>query len=52
MNTIKKHRVAATYFDPEALTQYYNQFRDQYMNNLTMNAVVYVVQDYVAQAGA
>ena len=50
MHTIKKHRVAATYFDPEALTQYYNQFRDQYMNNLTMNAVVYVVQDYTVQA--
>lgn len=46
MHTIKKHRVAATYFDPEALTQYYNQFRDQYMNNLTMNAIVYVVNDY------
>lgn len=46
MHTVKKHRVAATYFDPEALTQYYNQFRDQYMNNLTMNAIVYVVEDY------
>lgn len=50
MHTIKNHRVASTYFDPEALTQYYNQFRDQYMNNLTMNGIVYVVQDYTVQS--
>lgn len=46
LHTIRSRRVAATYFDPEDLTQYYNQFRDQYMNNLTMNAIVFVVQDY------
>ena len=46
LHTIRNKRVAATYFDPEDLTQYYNQFRDQYMNNLTMNAIVFVVQDY------
>ena len=46
LHTIRDRRVAATYFDPENLTQYYNQFRDQYMNNLTMNAIVFVVQDY------
>ena len=46
LHTIRNRRVAATYFDPENLTQYYNQFRDQYMNNLTMNAIVFVVQDY------
>lgn len=46
LHTIRKKRVASTYFDPEDLTQYYNQFRDQYMNNLTMNAIVFVVQDY------
>lgn len=46
LHTIRNKRVASTYFDPEDLTQYYNQFRDQYMNNLTMNAIVFVVQDY------
>lgn len=46
LHTIRSRRVAATYFDPENLTQYYNQFRDQYMNDLTMNAIVFVVQDY------
>ena len=46
LHTIRNKRVAATYFDPEDMTQYYNQFRDQYMNNLTMNAIVFVVQDY------
>ena len=46
LHTIRNKRVAATYFDPEDLTQYYNQFRDQYMNNLTMNAIVFVVQNY------
>ena len=46
LHTIRSRRVAATYFDPENLTQYYNQFRDQYMNDLTMNAIVFVVKDY------
>lgn len=46
LHTIRNRRVAATYFDPENLTQYYNQFRDQYMNDLTMNAIVFVLQDY------
>lgn len=50
LHTIRNKRVAATYFDPEDLTQYYNQFRDQYMNNLTMNAIVFVVQDYTVPA--
>lgn len=46
LHTIRSRRVAATYFDPENITQYYNQFRDQYMNDLTMNAIVFVLQDY------
>lgn len=45
MHTIKKRRTAAKVFEPEGLTNYYNQFRDQYMNNLTMNAVVFTVED-------
>lgn len=45
MHTIKKRRTAAKVFEPEGLTNYYNQFRDQYMNNLKMNAVVFTVED-------
>lgn len=44
-HTIRKHRVAVTRFDPEAITQYYYQFRDAYMNNLGMNGLVFVVED-------
>ena len=47
-HTIRSERVAVTRFDPEAVTQYYYQFRDQYMNDLTLNGLVFVVQDYVA----
>lgn len=46
MHTIKNHRIASKYFDPEALTLYFYQNRDQYMTNLTMNGIVFVVQDY------
>lgn len=46
LHTIKNRRTASVYFDPEALTQYYSQFRDQYMNDLTMNAIVFTVEDY------
>lgn len=46
MHTIKNHRIATKYFDPEALTLYFYQNRDQYMTNLTMNGIVFVVQDY------
>lgn len=45
MHTIRKHRVPVTRFDPEAITQYYFQFRDSYMNNLGQNGVVFVVDD-------
>ena len=46
LHTIKDRDVVAQQFKPEHLTQYYHQFRDQYMNDLTMNAIVFVVQDY------
>ena len=45
MHTIRKHRVAVTRFDPEAVTQYYYQFRDSYFNDLTMNGVVFYLED-------
>lgn len=46
LHTIKSRRVAAKVFEPEDLTQYYYQFNDMYMNNLTMNALVFVLKDY------
>lgn len=44
LHTIRKQRVAARNFDPEGLDMYFYQFRDQYMNNLTMNAIVFTVE--------
>ena len=49
-HTIKKHRVAVHRADPEELTTYFNQSRDMYINDLTMNAIVFVVTDYTAAA--
>ena len=43
MHTIRSERVAAKNFDPEALDMYFYQFRDQYMNNLSLPAIVFVV---------
>ena len=48
MHTIKQQRVAVTRHDPEAITQYYYQFRDQRINNLNQNAVVFVLKDVSA----
>lgn len=47
-HTIKSQRVAVTRFDPEAVTQYYYQFRDSYINDLSLNGLVFVVQDHSA----
>lgn len=49
IHTIKSQRVASQHFDIEDLTLYEYQYRDQYMNNLTMNAVVFVVDDFVPE---
>lgn len=43
MHTIRSERVAARNFDPEALDMYFYQFRDMYMNNLSLPALVFVV---------
>ena len=43
LHTIRSERVAAKNFDPEALDMYFYQFRDQYMNNLALPAIVFVV---------
>ena len=48
MHTIVNKRTAVTRFDPEAVTQYYNQNTDRYMNNLTMPAIVFVLEDWKA----
>lgn len=48
MHTVKNHRVASTYFDPEAVTQYYYQYRDQYMIDTTQNALVFTLENYTA----
>ena len=47
-HTIKSQRVAHTRFDPEGVDQYYYQFRDSYLNDLTLNGIVFTVEDYVA----
>lgn len=48
MHTIKEKRVGVQKFDIENLTLYEYQFRDMYMNDLTMNAVVFTLEDYTA----
>lgn len=45
-HTTVKRREAVKVFEPEDLTNYYSQFVDRYFNNLGMNAVVFVLQDY------
>lgn len=45
MHTILDNRVAVQRFDPEALTMYFYQFRDQRINNLGQNAIVFVLND-------
>lgn len=48
MHTIFARRVAAKVFEPEDIIQYYNQFRDSYVNNLTMSGLVFVLEDFDA----
>lgn len=45
VHTIKSQRVGTQHFDIEDLTHYEYQYRDQYINNLSMNAVVFVLND-------
>lgn len=44
MHTIKSRRVAVKYFEPEALTTTFNQFRDQYSNDLTQNGIIFKLE--------
>ena len=41
-------RVAAKVFEPEDITQYFYQFRQSLMNNLTLSAIVFVLEDWEA----
>lgn len=50
-HTFISDRVAHTRHDPENLDQYYYQFRDQRINNLGQNAVVFVLNDVSQQQG-
>ena len=43
LHTIRSERVGAQNFDIDAVDHYAYQFRDQYMNNLTQNAIVFMV---------
>lgn len=51
MHTIVEHRVAAKVFEPEDIVQYYYQFTDRYLNDLTQNAIVFVLTPYTAPIG-
>lgn len=44
MHTIRQERVASTFFDPEDLTLYFYQNRDQYMTNLAQNMIVFTLE--------
>lgn len=44
MHTIRQDRVAAQYFEMEDITLYAYQNRDQYINNLAQNAVVFTLE--------
>lgn len=45
---LRSERTAMTRFDPEGCTQFYFQFRDQFYNDLTLNGIVFTIEDYVA----
>ena len=49
VHTIRSNRVASQYFSMENVTHYEYQHRDSYINNLSMNAVVFVLNGYVAE---
>lgn len=45
MHTIRKNRIAFERRDPENLDLYFYQFRDSYLNNLDMPAIVFTIED-------
>lgn len=46
IHTIVKQRVASQHFDIEDMTHFSYQFVDRYVNNLSMSAVVFTIEDY------
>ena len=48
MHTVVSRRVGVKRFDPEEITQYYYQFTDRYLNDLTQNAIVFILKPYTA----
>ena len=48
MHTIRQERIAAQYFEMEDVTLYAYQNHDQYMNNMSQNAIVLTVEDLSA----
>lgn len=50
-HTVISNRVGFTRFDPNEITQYYYQFTDRYLNDLTQNAIVFILKPYTAPGG-
>jgi hypothetical protein len=48
MHTIVDHRVAVKVMEPEDLELYFYQFTDRYLNDLSQNAIVFVLNPYTA----
>ena len=46
MHTTWSRRTAVKLFEPEALRNVYNQFRDSYTNNLTMQGIIFQLKDW------
>lgn len=44
-HTVVEERVRAHHFDREGVTQYYYQYKDRFDNDLSMNALVFIVAD-------
>lgn len=51
MHTIIDHRVAVKVMEPEDLELYFYQFTDRYLNDLSQNAIVFVLNPYTAPVG-
>ena len=48
LHTIKKKRTASKMFEPEGLQNLYYQTQDMYWNDLTLNGIVFTLEDYTA----
>ena len=48
LHTIKRKRTASKMFEPEGLQNLYFQTQDMYWNDLTLNGIVFILEDYTA----